>query len=109
MNREPIIWALIDERPGTGNQSKGVAMSLGMPFLEKHLIWSNLAFLPNSFFGPSLIGLKSISKSTINSPWPDLVIASGRRAAIVARYIKRKNPQISKIPYMCITNFRPNS
>ncbi|HIF61262.1 MAG TPA: nucleoside-diphosphate sugar epimerase [Rhodospirillales bacterium] len=92
MNRDPIIWALIDERPGTGNQSKGVAMALGMPFIEKHLIWSNLAFLPNSFFGPSLIGLKSISKSTINSPWPDLVIASGRRAAIVARYIKRKNP-----------------
>ena len=92
MNRDPIIWALIDERPGTGNQSKGVAMSLGLPFVEKHLIWSHFASLPNFLFGPSLLGLRSVSKLAIKSPWPDLIIASGQRAAMVARYIKTKNP-----------------
>jgi mitochondrial fission protein ELM1 len=92
MNRDPIIWALIDERPGTGNQCKGVAMALRLPFEEKRLMWSSLAFLPNFLFGSSLLGLRSNSKLAIKSPWPDLVIASGRRAAMVARYIKRKNP-----------------
>jgi uncharacterized protein len=93
MNRDPIVWALIDERPGTGNQCKGVARALGIPFEEKGLMWSNYAFLPNFLFGSSLLGLKSTSKLAIKSPWPNLVIASGRRAAMVARHIKRKNPE----------------
>ena len=93
MNPDPIIWALIDERPGTGNQCKGVAMALKAPFIEKKLIWSQLGLLPNFLIQTSLIGLRDASKRTIGSPWPELVIASGRRAANVARYIKRKNPK----------------
>ena len=100
MNKDPIIWALIDERPGTGNQSKGVAMSLGLPFVEKNLIWSRCAFLPNYLIGPSLLGLKNISKLAIKSPWPDLVIASGRRASMVARYIKGRNPDKCNLIHM---------
>jgi len=93
MKRDPIIWVLIDERPGTGSQSKGVAISLGIPFIEKYLRWSRFACLPNMLLGPSLLGLTNASKSAINPPWPDIVVASGRRAATVARYIKRRNPQ----------------
>ena len=92
MNRDPIVWALIDERPGTGNQCKGVARALGIPCEEKRLMWSSRAFLPNFLFGSSLFGLKSTSKLEIKPPWPDLVISSGRRSAMVARYIKIKNP-----------------
>jgi len=93
MNQNPIIWALIDERPGTGNQCKGVAKALKIPFLEKKLLWSQIAFLPNFLIGTSLAGLKNTSKLAIDSPWPDIVIASGRRAGIIARYIKRINPR----------------
>ncbi len=92
MNSTPLIWVLIDERLGTGNQSRGVALSLGIPFVEKHLVWSICANLPNFLIGASLRGLKNGSKSAIKSPWPDLVIASGRRSALVARFIKNKNP-----------------
>jgi hypothetical protein len=93
MKRNPEVWALVDERPGTGNQCKGVAMALKIPFVEKKLSWSQLAFLPNFLIGTSLIGLKKMSKAAITAPWPDVVIASGRRAGIIARYIKRKNPR----------------
>jgi len=93
MKGTPTIWVLIDERLGTGNQSRGVALSLGAPFVEKHLVWSIFANLPNLLIGASLRGLKNSSKSTIKPPWPGLVIASGRRAAQVARFIKYKNPK----------------
>jgi len=91
MNDAPVIWALIDERPGTGNQCSAVAQALGMPFVEKQLIWSSMAKLPSFLTGASLRGLAGTSKAEIKSPWPDLVIASGRRAAMVARYIKKQS------------------
>jgi mitochondrial fission protein ELM1 len=91
MDENPVIWALIDERPGTGNQCRAVANSIGLPFIEKHLNWSTFANMPNFFIGASLRGLTTISKSRIKSPWPDLVISSGRRAAGAARFIKRKS------------------
>ncbi|MBT3990637.1 MAG: nucleoside-diphosphate sugar epimerase [Rhodospirillaceae bacterium] len=91
MNETPVIWALIDERPGTGNQCSAVAKALELPFEEKQLIWSSLANLPNFLMGPSLRGLTAASKSELESPWPDVVIASGRRGAAVARYIKKQS------------------
>jgi mitochondrial fission protein ELM1 len=90
MENIPLIWALIDERIGTGTQSRAVTKSLGLPFLEKKLLWSRMANLPNFLIGPSLLGLTPNSKSEIIEPWPNLVVASGRRAAMVARYIKKK-------------------
>jgi hypothetical protein len=91
MNETPVIWALIDERPGTGNQCSAVAKALGLPFEEKQLVWSAMANLPNFLIGPSLRGLTLASKSELEVPWPDLIIASGRRAANVARYIKKQS------------------
>jgi uncharacterized protein len=91
MNDTPVIWALIDERPGTGNQCSAVAKALGMPFEEKQMVWSGKANLPNFLIGASLRGLTAAAKSEIKSPWPDLVIASGRRAAGVARFIKKQS------------------
>tara|TARA_B100000315_G_scaffold260292_1_gene320624 strand:+ start:6952 stop:7977 length:1026 start_codon:yes stop_codon:yes gene_type:complete len=88
---EPVIWALIDERPGTGNQTRAVAKSLGLPFEEKKLNWIRFAELPNLLIGASLRGLSESSKSEIKSPWPDLVIAAGRRSGSVARYIKKQS------------------
>jgi len=87
----PVIWALIDERPGTGNQTLAVAKSLGLPFEEKKLHWTHFAELPSLLIGASLRGLSESSKSEIKSPWPDLVIAAGRRSGSVARYIKKQS------------------
>ena len=66
MDENPVIWALIDERPGTGNQCRAVANSIGLPFIEKHLNWSTFANMPNFFIGASLRGLTTISKSRIS-------------------------------------------
>ena len=88
---QPIIWALKDERPGTGNQALGVAKALGLKYETKFLELAKLGRLPNLLLGASLRSITSKSKKQISPPWPDLVISAGRRAASVARYIKRRS------------------
>ena len=81
---EPLIWVLLDERPGTGNQALGVAEALGRPYVIKDLRYGPIARLPNLLLGASLRVLTADSRTNISPPWPDVVISAGRRAASVA-------------------------
>ena len=85
------VWALVDERAGTAAQCLGVAQLLGLPFEEKQINYAPAAGLPNSVLGASLTGLKRESRDQLRAPWPDLVIAAGRRSAPVARWIKHQS------------------
>ena len=87
----PKIWVLADERRGTANQALGVAEALGLPFEVKDIRHGALARLPNILLGASRIGLTGASAAALQAPWPDLVIAAGRRAGAAARWIKRRS------------------
>ena len=87
--REPLVWVLRDERPGTGNQALGVAEALERPYVIKDLRYSSMGRLPNLLLGSSLRSLTANSRTGISPPWPDVVISAGRRAASVACHIKR--------------------
>lgn len=93
------IWALVDDRPGTAAQALGVAEKLGVPFECKELRYNNFARLPNILLGASLLGIASCP-SPLAPPWPDLVIAAGRRAAPVALYIKKHSPNTKLVQLM---------
>ena len=90
-----IIWVLADERRGTANQALGVAEALGqmtgLAFDVKDIRHGPLARLPNLVLGASRIGLARSSADQLTPPWPDLVIAAGRRAGAVARWIKKRS------------------
>jgi uncharacterized protein len=92
MSRPPRVWVLADERPGNANQALGVAEALGWPFEVKKLRFGRLAKLPNLVLGCSLAGLTDPSRAALAPPWPDLVIAAGRRSAPVARWLKSRHP-----------------
>ncbi len=94
----PLIWVLVDPRAGTANQALGVADKLGLAFVEKPLEYSGFARLPN--FGASLRALTAASKAIIEPPWPDMVIAAGRRSAAVARYVRKQSPSTRLIQIM---------
>lgn len=89
MSRGPLTWALVDGRAGTGGQALGVAEALGRPYEARDLAYNGLAALPNIVLGRTLAHLGRESAAAIGPPWPDLVIAAGRRAAPVARAVKR--------------------
>ena len=82
----PLIWVLADDRAGHANQALGVADALGLPYEVKSLEYWGLAKLPNILLGATFVHL---SGDALAPPWPDLVIAAGRRTVPVARAIKR--------------------
>jgi len=89
MTQEKCVWVLCDDRAGNVSQCLGVAETLGLPFVEKTITYNALGGLPNFLLGANTFGITAESKGALVAPWPDLVIAAGRRTAPVARYIKR--------------------
>ncbi len=81
-------WVITEGMIGTENQCLGVCDALGIaPEIKRVSLnqpWKTLTpwlgFELSFTFTPSL-----------NAPWPDLVIASGRKAVAASRYIKKKS------------------
>ncbi len=83
-------WVLADDRVGNVSQCLGVAEALGLPYEVKTIRYDRLGALPNALRGAGLLGVEPGSRAGLAPPWPDLVIAAGRRTAPVARWIKRQ-------------------
>ena len=58
---------------------------------EKAICYTAWARLPNILRRATLAGVTDDSRTTLSPPWPDVVVAAGRRAAPVARWIKRQS------------------
>ncbi len=69
-----------------------MAEALGWPFTLKALAFGPLARMPNELLGASLGGLTAAARAGLRPPWPELVIAAGRRSLPVARWLKRRAP-----------------
>ena len=87
----PAVWLLIDDRAGNRSQCLGVAEALGLEFRVRAIEYTALGGLPNGLLGASFAALTAPSRAGLAPPWPDLIIAAGRRTAPVARAIKRRN------------------
>lgn len=87
----PCIWVLADDRAGNVSQCRGIATELGLPFTVKDIRYTAAGRLPNAMMGASFAGLTAESRATLTPPWPDLIIAAGRRTGPVARAIKQRN------------------
>ena len=94
---EADVWVLVDDRAGNRAQSLGVAESLNMPFQTIEISYGPLIKLPNIILGASLMGVTRATKDLLKTPWPKLVIAAGRRTAPVARWIKLKNNNATRL------------
>ncbi len=86
-----LVWALLDDRAGNRAQAEGVARKLTDDFIAVEIDYGVAASLPNALIGASLMGMKPQSRIALRPPWPDLVIAAGRRTGPVARWIKHQS------------------
>lgn len=100
MNQPLRIWVLADDRAGNVAQALGVAEALERPFEVKDIRYSPLARLPNAIQGATRLGVTPETRLALTPPWPDVVIAAGRRTAPVARWIKRQNPDALLVQIM---------
>ena len=101
---KPTVWVLTDDRPGNNSQSIGLAEALGWPYEMKPIQFYRfarfLARLPNGLLGISRVGIRAGRHSPLLPPWPDLVIATGRRLAPLARWIRRQSRGYSCIVHL---------
>ena len=81
MSSPPKVWVLLGERIGDNNQVLRLAEALGWPFEVKRLryIWP-IYRRPAPYLGSSLKSLDQAESDPLEAPWPDLVIAIGRRS-----------------------------
>lgn len=86
----PVIWVLADDRAGNRAQCLGVADRLGFAYSVKEIRYTPWIRLPNRLRGASLLGIDGAARQRLRAPWPDVVIAAGRRSASAARWIKRQ-------------------
>ncbi|MBF0167569.1 MAG: mitochondrial fission ELM1 family protein [Alphaproteobacteria bacterium] len=91
------VWVLADTAAGHANQALGVAEALKRPFEVKHIAYTRLAVLPNRMLGATQAGIAKETRAQLAPPWPDLVIAAGRRTAPLARWIKRQSKGATRI------------
>ncbi len=87
----PSVWLLVDDRAGNQSQCLGVGDALDMRCEIRDLEYTAAAALPNFVMGKTFGGLNASSRVNLVPPWPDLIIAAGRRCSPVARHIKDKN------------------
>lgn len=87
----PKVWLLLDDRPGHATQVIGLADALGWPYETKALHFTALNRISNRLLGASRLSLDRARSAPLAPPWPELVIAMGRRAAPIARWVKKQS------------------
>lgn len=93
----PRIWVLLGPRTGDNNQALALAEALGLPFETRTLSYNLLRALGGRVLGRSLLSLEKNSQRQIEGPWPDLIIAIGRRSVPVGRWVQRANGGATKL------------
>jgi uncharacterized protein len=93
----PTVWVLKSFRAGDNAQAMALAQRVGGTIVEKQMAFNRLAALPNVVTGPSIRMLTDVARAQLQPPWPDLLIATGRRTAAVALWIKRHSAGKTKI------------
>ena len=83
-----LIWVLQTARAGDNAQVLEIARRLGGGAAVKKVTFNALYNLPNWALGASLASLMPEARQQIVPPWPDLVIAAGKRTVPVARWIR---------------------
>ena len=84
-----VVWVLADEHSGNVSQCIGVAEALDLGYEVKRIFYNGWARLPNRILGSNIWHVVRDSAQGIRPPWPDVVIACGRRTVSVARHIKQ--------------------
>jgi mitochondrial fission protein ELM1 len=97
MSRHPRIWALLGEKVGDNNQLLALAEGLGLPFETRPMRYNLGRAVPPRYLGATLRTLTGASRRWLEQPWPDLVLAIGRRSVPVARWLQKASGGRSRL------------
>jgi mitochondrial fission protein ELM1 len=96
----PRIWVLLDDRPGHQTQVLGLAERLGMGYETRSLTFNGFSRIHNGILGARDLSLDKSGSDDLSPPYPDLLIAMGRRCVPIARWIRRASGQKTRLVHL---------
>jgi len=93
----PTVWVLETGRVGDNLQAWALANALAWKSELRQLRFNPFFAVPNFVLGKSLVSLDVQRSDDLQPPWPDLVIAVGRRTVPVARWIQEQSNNRTKL------------
>lgn len=87
----PRVWLILSEKAGDNMQIMAIADSLPWPCETRRVVVRARYALGKPTVVPSLHHVDRERSDAIEPPWPDLVIAVGRRMSMVALWIKERS------------------
>jgi len=100
LHSPPQVWVLSDGKVGHSTQSEGLAKTLGWPYDLKQLHfqpWNHTQKIFWSILPPHILGLNTHKSSSLEPPWPDIVVSTGWRPTPIARWIREQNQGKTRI------------
>jgi uncharacterized protein len=92
------VWHLTTGEAGTRQQARGLASALSPSAEERIVKVSRLwALAPPALIAPAPPAVTPVT-GRLEPPWPDILVTCGRRSALVAMAIRRRNPS----PMLCV-------
>src|SRR4030095_12344312 len=93
------VWVLLGDSAGDNAQLLRLAEAPVWPFEAKRIRYNRLNRCPNLLLGASKFTVDTRS-DPLAPPWPDLVIGASRRAAPLARWIKKQSGGRSRLVHL---------
>lgn len=101
MNASKKCWALTDGSVGMIHQAQGLGEAMGFEVerkdVKQHFPWKNMA--PFLRLGKRWC-IDNKHSSPLTAPWPQLIIACGRRSILPALALKEKSQHALKVIYI---------
>jgi mitochondrial fission protein ELM1 len=81
---------MMGHRAGDNSQVHALGEALGWPFEIKRFTYRPTELLTNLCLGPTLAGVVQSQSSTLEPPWPDLILTAGRRNEPICLWIQKQ-------------------
>ncbi|MEM9176228.1 MAG: ELM1/GtrOC1 family putative glycosyltransferase [Myxococcota bacterium] len=94
------VWVLTSGRTGDDKQSLRLATALGEAFEEKKIVFNDRAATWRLMLGPGLDTVDLGRSSSLEAPWPDMVISTGWRQVPVVRWVRWKSDGRTRLVQM---------
>lgn len=88
--RPPKTWLILGERAGDNAQVLALGRALGWPSDIKQIRYDQAESIEFKDRGASLIGVDLAASDRLEAPWPEAIIAIGRRSVPVTRWIREQ-------------------
>jgi|RhiMetdeSRZDD1v2_1073273.scaffolds.fasta_scaffold08320_6 uncharacterized protein len=104
------VWVFLTSKHGDNAQSLTLAQTIGLPYDVRKLHFDPLLERRKPRVRPTLHHVDRVTSDELKSPWPDLIIVTGRRPSMAALWVKEQSGGRTKIaligkPKACFDQF----